>query len=125
VTVPTGTDISSRPDAHDVLVYRSRQLEEPGTASQLRDGHVAAKDCEAQRVLLGIPARLQNRLLKAIWSLTRSRAQLYGQQDRYVLSLRSAQFLGGYGVSSKVHIPPNDYSYSDTGMFHDDATGKR
>ncbi|KAI0491033.1 carbohydrate-binding module family 35 protein [Xylaria cf. heliscus] len=47
---------------------------------------------------------------------------LFGQQDRYVLSLKSGQFIGGYGTSAKVHIPPNDYSYSDTGMFHDDAT---
>ncbi|KAJ2985754.1 hypothetical protein NUW58_g5362 [Xylaria curta] len=47
---------------------------------------------------------------------------LFGQQDRYVLSLKSGQFIGGYGTSAKVHIPPNDYSYSDTGMFYDDAT---
>ncbi|XDG07677.1 hypothetical protein ABKA04_007292 [Annulohypoxylon sp. FPYF3050] len=47
---------------------------------------------------------------------------LFGQQDRYVLSLKSAEFLGGYSQSAKVHIPPNDYSYSDTGMFYDDST---
>ncbi|KAI8951468.1 carbohydrate-binding module family 35 protein [Xylaria longipes] len=47
---------------------------------------------------------------------------LFGQQDRYVLSLKSGQFIGGYGTSTKVRIPPDDYSYSDTGMFHDDAT---
>lgn len=48
---------------------------------------------------------------------------LFGQQeDRYVLSLKSGQFVGGYGTSAKVHIPPDDYSYSDTGMFYDEAT---
>ncbi|KAI5867826.1 carbohydrate-binding module family 35 protein [Durotheca rogersii] len=47
---------------------------------------------------------------------------LFGQQDRYVLSLKSSAFIGGYGQSAKVHIPPDDYSYSDTGMFHDEAT---
>ncbi|ORY72065.1 Arabinanase/levansucrase/invertase [Pseudomassariella vexata] len=50
---------------------------------------------------------------------------LYGQQDRYVLSLKSAQFLGGYSQSAKVHLPPNDYSYSDTGMFYDESSGKK
>ncbi|KAI2605071.1 carbohydrate-binding module family 35 protein [Hypoxylon fragiforme] len=45
---------------------------------------------------------------------------LFGQQDRYVLSLKSSAFVGGYGQSAKVHIPPNDYSYSDTGMFYDE-----
>ncbi|KAI1484468.1 Arabinanase/levansucrase/invertase [Biscogniauxia mediterranea] len=47
---------------------------------------------------------------------------LFGQQDRYVLSLKSSSFLGGYSQSAKVYIPPNDYSYSDTGMFYDDST---
>ncbi|KAI0199327.1 carbohydrate-binding module family 35 protein [Astrocystis sublimbata] len=47
---------------------------------------------------------------------------LFGQQDRYVLSLKSSQFIGGYGTSAKVHIPPSDYTYSDTGMFFDDAS---
>ncbi|OTA54688.1 carbohydrate-binding module family 35 protein [Hypoxylon sp. EC38] len=50
------------------------------------------------------------------------RSQLYGQQDRYVLSLKSANFIGGYSQSAKVHIPPNDYSYSDTGMFYDESS---
>ncbi|KAJ9144135.1 Glycosyl hydrolase family 43 protein [Pleurostoma richardsiae] len=45
---------------------------------------------------------------------------LYGQQDRYVLSLKSAQMIGGYATSAKVYLPPNDYSYSDTGMFYDE-----
>ncbi|KAH8879315.1 hypothetical protein GQ53DRAFT_672334 [Thozetella sp. PMI_491] len=48
--------------------------------------------------------------------------QIFGQQDRYVLSLKSSQFLGSYGKSGKVHLPPSDYSYSDTGMFYDEAT---
>ncbi|KAI2617116.1 carbohydrate-binding module family 35 protein [Hypoxylon sp. NC1633] len=47
---------------------------------------------------------------------------LFGQQDRYVLSLKSANFVGGYGQSAKVHIPPNDYTYSDTGMYWDEDT---
>ncbi|EMR63395.1 putative galactan -beta-galactosidase protein [Eutypa lata UCREL1] len=45
---------------------------------------------------------------------------LYGQQDRYVLSLKSSEFTSGYGQSAKVHLPPSDYSYSDTGMFYDE-----
>ncbi|KAI4864827.1 carbohydrate-binding module family 35 protein [Hypoxylon rubiginosum] len=47
---------------------------------------------------------------------------LFGQQDRYVLSLKSSNQIGGYGQSAKVYIPPNSYSYSDTGMFYDDST---
>ncbi|KAI0838275.1 carbohydrate-binding module family 35 protein [Hypoxylon sp. FL0890] len=47
---------------------------------------------------------------------------LYGQQDRYVLSLKSSNFVGGYSQSARVHIPPNDYSYSDTGMFYDESS---
>ncbi|KAJ4414595.1 hypothetical protein N0V82_007837 [Gnomoniopsis sp. IMI 355080] len=45
---------------------------------------------------------------------------LYGQQDRYVLSLVSTQLDGGYTQSAKVYLPPDSYSYSDTGMFEDD-----
>ncbi|KAI1080179.1 carbohydrate-binding module family 35 protein [Whalleya microplaca] len=47
---------------------------------------------------------------------------LFGQQDRYVLSLKSTAQVGGYSQSAKVHIPPSDYSYSDTGMFYDEDT---
>lgn len=47
---------------------------------------------------------------------------LYGQQDRYVLSLKSTQMVGGYSTVNKVHLPPSDYSYSDTGMFYDEAS---
>ena len=50
--------------------------------------------------------------------------QLYGQQDRYVLSLKSAQMVGGYSTVNKVHLPPSDYSYSDTGMLYDEASSK-
>lgn len=53
-----------------------------------------------------------------------SNLQLYGQQDRYVLSLKSAQMVGGYSTVNKVHLPPSDYSYSDTGMFYDEASSK-
>jgi len=49
--------------------------------------------------------------------------QLFGQQDRYSLALKSSSLVGVYTSSAKVHLPPNDYTYSDTGMFHDDATG--
>ncbi|KAK7757532.1 hypothetical protein SLS62_000547 [Diatrype stigma] len=45
---------------------------------------------------------------------------LFGQQDRYVLSLKSTDFTSGYAQSAKVHLPPSDYSYSDTGMFYDE-----
>ena len=48
--------------------------------------------------------------------------QIYGQQDRYATSLSSTQMVGGYSQRAKIHLPPNDYSYSDTGMFLDDAT---
>ena len=51
------------------------------------------------------------------------RRQIYGQQDRYVLSLTSSSFLGGYRTSAKVHLPPSDYTYSDTGMFFDEDAG--
>ncbi|KAI1264241.1 glycosyl hydrolase [Xylariaceae sp. FL1019] len=44
---------------------------------------------------------------------------LFGQQDRYSLSLKSSQLVGGYTQSAKVYIPPNSYTYSDTGMFLD------
>ncbi|KAK8133839.1 family 43 glycoside hydrolase [Apiospora sp. TS-2023a] len=47
---------------------------------------------------------------------------LYGQQDRNVLSLSSSQFIGGYSQKAKGLLPPNRYSYSDTGMFFDKAT---
>ncbi|KAK8094628.1 Arabinanase/levansucrase/invertase [Apiospora hydei] len=47
---------------------------------------------------------------------------LYGQQDRNVLSLSSSQFVGGYSQKAKGLLPPNKYSYSDTGMFFDKAT---
>ncbi|KAI0964834.1 glycosyl hydrolase [Xylaria arbuscula] len=47
---------------------------------------------------------------------------LFGQQDRYSLSLKSSQLVGGYAQSAKVYLPPNSYSYSDTGMFEDPTT---
>lgn len=50
--------------------------------------------------------------------------QLYGQQDRYVLSLKSSDLTSGYSQSAKVHLPPSDYSYSDTGMFYDEDDSK-
>lgn len=37
-------------------------------------------------------------------------------------SLKSKDLIGGYQPVAKVHLPPNDYTYSDTGMFHDDDT---
>lgn len=46
--------------------------------------------------------------------------QIFGQQDRYVRSLVSPQLVGRYTAVAKVHLPPNDYSYSDTGMFYDE-----
>ncbi|KAK7921228.1 carbohydrate-binding module family 35 protein [Apiospora marii] len=53
-----------------------------------------------------------------------SSSWLYGQQDRNVLSLSSSQFIGGYSQKAKGLLPPNRYSYSDTGMFFDKATTK-
>lgn len=37
-----------------------------------------------------------------------------------MLSLISTQLVGGYKQSAKVYLPPDSYSYSDTGMFEDD-----
>ncbi len=48
--------------------------------------------------------------------------EVSGTQDRYVLSLKSPQLVGGYKTAEKVHLPPSDYSYSDTGMFFDEAS---
>ncbi|KAI1123616.1 carbohydrate-binding module family 35 protein [Nemania abortiva] len=45
---------------------------------------------------------------------------IFGQQDRYVQSLVSTQLVGRYTSSAKVHLPPNDYTYSDTGMYYDE-----
>ncbi|KAK8006308.1 hypothetical protein PG991_012605 [Apiospora marii] len=53
-----------------------------------------------------------------------SSSWLYGQQDRNVLSLSSSQFIGGYSQKAKGLLPPNRYSYSDTGMFFDKATSE-
>jgi len=50
--------------------------------------------------------------------------QIYGQQDRYSLSLKSTQMSGGYQTSSKVYLPPSNYSYSDTGMFLDEDSSE-
>ncbi|KAI9696512.1 MAG: hypothetical protein M1820_008140 [Bogoriella megaspora] len=47
---------------------------------------------------------------------------IFGQQDRYVDSLVSGSITGGYTQHAKAYIPPNSYSYSDTGMFYDDST---
>ncbi|EKD20509.1 putative galactan 1,3-beta-galactosidase [Drepanopeziza brunnea f. sp. 'multigermtubi' MB_m1] len=48
---------------------------------------------------------------------------IYGQVDRSVQALVSSQIEGGYKVNGPaVRIPPNSYSYSDTGMFQDPDT---
>lgn len=48
---------------------------------------------------------------------------IYGQVDRNVQALKSTTINDNYAVSgSKVTLPPNGYTYSDTGMFHDDAS---
>ncbi|KAG9237470.1 Arabinanase/levansucrase/invertase [Amylocarpus encephaloides] len=45
---------------------------------------------------------------------------IYGQLDRSIQSLVSDQMVGGYRLNgAAVRIPPNSYSYSDTGMFLD------
>lgn len=47
---------------------------------------------------------------------------IYGQVDRNVQALKSASIDGSYTVNGgKVTLPPSGYTYSDTGMFHDDA----
>ncbi|KAM3076689.1 hypothetical protein ACMFMG_007492 [Clarireedia jacksonii] len=46
---------------------------------------------------------------------------IYGQVSRQVQPLESSQIVGGYAVTRPaVYLPPNNYSYSDTGMFLDD-----
>jgi hypothetical protein len=46
---------------------------------------------------------------------------IYGQVDRNVQALKSTTITSNYAVSgSKVTLPPNSYTYSDTGMFQDD-----
>jgi beta-xylosidase len=46
---------------------------------------------------------------------------IYGQVDRNVQALKSTSINDNYVLSgSKVTLPPNAYTYSDTGMFQDD-----
>ena len=84
------------------------------------------EDCKAEWIILGKYgvfyrlASARGERLTLMCSI-----QLYGQQDRYVLSLKSSTFEGGYQQSAKVHLPPSDYSYSDTGMFFDEDTGEQ
>ena len=49
--------------------------------------------------------------------------QVYGQQDRHVLSLSASSVTGPYVEEDKVLLPPSNYSYSDTGLFFDEASG--
>ncbi|KAF4636355.1 hypothetical protein G7Y89_g1727 [Cudoniella acicularis] len=45
---------------------------------------------------------------------------IYGQVDRNIQALESSQMVGGYQThGAAVTIPPNGYTYSDTGMFED------
>ncbi|CZR60141.1 uncharacterized protein PAC_10037 [Phialocephala subalpina] len=45
---------------------------------------------------------------------------IYGQVDRNIQALVSTQMVGGYVThGAAVTIPPNSYTYSDTGMFKD------
>ncbi|KAH8679683.1 Arabinanase/levansucrase/invertase [Tricladium varicosporioides] len=45
---------------------------------------------------------------------------IYGQLDRHIQSMKSTQMVGGYQLNgAAVAIPPNSYTYSDTGMFQD------
>ncbi|PQE05727.1 glycosyl hydrolase family 43 protein [Rutstroemia sp. NJR-2017a BVV2] len=47
--------------------------------------------------------------------------QIYGQVSRHVQPLESTQIVGGYTITQPaVYLPPNNYSYSDTGIFRDD-----
>lgn len=49
--------------------------------------------------------------------------KIYGQVNRLVQPLVSSQVAGGYAVhGSAVSLPPNAYTYSDTGMFLDPTT---
>ena len=44
--------------------------------------------------------------------------------NRLVQPLVSSQVVGGYVVHGDAeYLPPDDYTYSDTGMFLDDASG--
>lgn len=45
---------------------------------------------------------------------------IYGQVDRNIQALLSTQMVGGYVThGAAVTVPPNAYTYSDTGMFQD------
>ncbi|EPE30279.1 Arabinanase/levansucrase/invertase [Glarea lozoyensis ATCC 20868] len=45
---------------------------------------------------------------------------IYGQLNRNIQSMVSTQMVGGYKLhGAAVTIPPNGYTYSDTGMFQD------
>uniref|UniRef100_A0A0W0GF65 Galactan-beta-galactosidase n=1 Tax=Moniliophthora roreri TaxID=221103 RepID=A0A0W0GF65_MONRR len=44
---------------------------------------------------------------------------LYAQKDRQCQVFRSSQLERGYKQAAITYLPPNDYSYSDTGMFLD------
>ncbi|KAH8884985.1 Arabinanase/levansucrase/invertase [Thozetella sp. PMI_491] len=44
---------------------------------------------------------------------------IYGQYNRTAMSLRSASLTSGYKEVEAVNLPPNNYTYSDTGMFFD------
>lgn len=46
--------------------------------------------------------------------------QLYGQLDRHIQAMVSTTMVGGYKLQgAAVAVPPNAYTYSDTGMFQD------
>ncbi|KUJ11611.1 uncharacterized protein LY89DRAFT_739038 [Mollisia scopiformis] len=46
--------------------------------------------------------------------------EIYGQVNRDIQALVSTQMEGGYSThGAAVTVPPNGYSYSDTGMFQD------
>ncbi|RDL35392.1 Arabinanase [Venustampulla echinocandica] len=46
--------------------------------------------------------------------------QIYGQLNRNIQSMVSTQMVGGYKLNgAAVTVPPNSYTYSDTGMFQD------
>lgn len=80
-----------------------------------------AQNCKAKRIILGKQHDITENYA---WLMMFHFFQIYGQVDRLVQPLISTQMEGGYKTKgAAVKIPPNSYTYSDTGMFQDPDSG--
>ncbi|KAH6676856.1 Arabinanase/levansucrase/invertase [Plectosphaerella plurivora] len=71
---------------------------------------------------VGRPAQATSGLWRPKMAKPNCHYWVYGQQDRYSLSLSSDSAAGPYTERDRTRLPPRAYSYSDTGMFHDEAS---